>query len=47
MTSMDTMKLHFSEGEKFETEADSSIRISTVDPSYKGKQYWYMYGKNN
>ena len=32
---------------KFETETvDFSIKMSKpIDPSYTGKQYWYMYGK--
>ena len=36
----------FSEGEKFETEAGRFFNQNwaPVDPSYKGKQYWYMYG---
>ena len=37
----------FSEGEKFETEAGRFFNQNwaPVDPSYKGKQYWYMYGQ--
>ena len=36
----------FSEGEKFETEAGRFFNQNwaPVDPSYKGQQYWYMYG---
>jgi len=36
------------EGEKFETEAGRFFNQNwaPVDPSYKGKQYWYMYGAN-
>ena len=36
-----------SEGEKFETEAGRFFNQNwaPVDPSYKGKQYWYMYGQ--
>ena len=36
----------FSEGEKFETEAGRFFNQNwaPVDPSYTGKQYWYMYG---
>ena len=36
----------FAEGEKFETEAGRfyNQNWAPVDPSYKGQQYWYMYG---
>ena len=36
----------FAEGEKFETEAGRFFNQNwaPVDASYKGKQYWYMYG---
>jgi len=36
----------FAEGEKFETEAGRFFNQNwaPVDPSYKGQQYWYMYG---
>ena len=38
----------FSEGEKFETEAGRFFNqnVAPIDPSYTGKQYWYMYGAN-
>ena len=38
--------LAFQEGEKFETEAGRfyNQNWAPVDPSYKGQQYWYMYG---
>ena len=36
----------YSSGEKFETEAGRTFNQNwgAVDPSYTGKQYWYMYG---
>ena len=36
----------FSEGNKFETEAGRLFNqnVAPIDPSYTGKQYWYMYG---
>ena len=36
----------FAEGEKFETEKGRFFNqnVAPVDPSYKGQQYWYMYG---
>ena len=36
----------FAEGNKFETEAGRLFNQNwgAVDPSYKGQQYWYMYG---
>ena len=38
----------FAEGEKFETEAGRFFNqnVAPIDPSYTGKQYWYMYGAN-
>ena len=38
----------FAEGNKFETEAGRFFNqnVAPVDPSYTGKQYWYMYGAN-
>jgi len=36
----------FAEGNKFETEAGRLFNqnVAPIDPSYTGKQYWYMYG---
>jgi len=36
----------FAEGNKFETEAGRFFNqnVAPIDPSYTGKQYWYMYG---
>ena len=36
----------FAEGEKFEHEAGRFFNqnVAPIDPSYKGQQYWYMYG---
>ena len=38
----------FAEGNKFETEAGRFFNqnVAPIDPSYTGKQYWYMYGAN-
>jgi len=38
----------FAEGNKFETEAGRLFNqnVAPIDPSYTGKQYWYMYGAN-
>jgi len=38
----------FEEGNKFETEAGRFFNqnVAPIDPSYTGKQYWYMYGAN-
>ena len=38
----------FAEGNKFQTEAGRLFNqnVAPIDPSYTGKQYWYMYGAN-
>ena len=38
----------YAEGNKFETEAGRFFNqnVAPIDPSYTGKQYWYMYGAN-
>jgi hypothetical protein len=38
----------FAEGNKFQTEAGRFFNqnVAPIDPSYTGKQYWYMYGAN-
>jgi len=38
----------FAEGNKFSTEAGRLFNqnVAPIDPSYTGKQYWYMYGAN-
>lgn len=38
----------YADGNKFETEAGRLFNqnVAPIDPSYTGKQYWYMYGAN-